>query len=143
MAQSLKIQDIKIYKMKKLLQFSLAITAIIALVISCAKEEPELTKYVLTITASDGGKVSTPGGTYVEGETARITATADSGYIFVRWSNGSTDNPLVFTVNSNVSIQAIFEKETYSASIGGAVAKGAYVAGSDLKFYELSESLNK
>ena len=71
--------------MKRLLQFSLTITAIIALVISCAKEEeptPEPTKYTLTVSARDGGNVSSTGGSYNAGSEVTITATPNSEYVF-------------------------------------------------------------
>ncbi len=39
-------------------------------------EPPAPTKYTLTVTASEGGTVSTEGGTYDEGTEVTITATA-------------------------------------------------------------------
>ena len=46
-----------------------------------------------------------------------ITATPDSEYVFVNWSNGSTNNPLSLTVNSNQNITANFEKKKYPLTI--------------------------
>ena len=62
----------------------------------------KLTQYTLTVTAGEGGSVSTQGGTYDEGSTVNIIATAGSGYIFQNWSNGSTDNPISVIVNQNM-----------------------------------------
>ena len=45
--------------------------------------------YTLTVTAGEGGTV-TGGGEYEEGTEVTITATAEDGYTFVNWSNGST-----------------------------------------------------
>jgi len=46
-------------------------------------ETPATTQYTLTVTAGEGGSVSTEGGTYDEGTEVTITATPDEGYQFV------------------------------------------------------------
>jgi uncharacterized repeat protein (TIGR02543 family) len=54
-----------------------------------------------TITANvnkEGYGEVTGGGAYDYNTTATLTANANDGYEFVNWSNGSTDNPLVYTV---------------------------------------------
>ena len=73
--------------------------------------------YNLTITSSTGGKVSSSGGPFESGSNVSITATPDSEYVFVNWSNGSTDNPLSVTVNSNQTITSNFEKRKYPLTI--------------------------
>ncbi len=105
--------------MKRLLPFSLLITSIIAIIISCAKEEPkpEPIKYSLTVSAGDGGNVSSTGGSYNAGSEVTITATPNSEYVFSGWSNGSTDNPIKVTVNSNQTLTANFTKRKYALSI--------------------------
>ena len=74
----------------------------------------ERTKYSYTITVSANsssyGTVS-GGGTYEEGTQVTLTATANSGYRFVRWNDGNTDNPRVITVTQDESYTAYFEKE--------------------------------
>ena len=77
---------------------------------------PPVVNYTLTVSAGDGGAVSSTGGTYTSGESVSITATANSEYVFSGWSNGSTDNPLSLTMNSNQTITASFEKVTYTLS---------------------------
>ncbi len=42
-----------------------------------------VTQYTLTVTAGDGGSVSTSGGTYNDGTSISITATPGEGYGFV------------------------------------------------------------
>ena len=74
---------------------------------------PTVTQYTLTVTAGEGGSVSTAGGTYNDGTSISITATPNSGYSFVSWSNGSTNNPLNVTLNSNLEITANFNLFTY------------------------------
>ena len=71
---------------------------------------PTVTQYTLTVSATEGGTVSTEGGTYDEGTEVTITATANEGYRFTGWGgNSSTNESLTITINSNVTYQAIFE----------------------------------
>jgi hypothetical protein len=75
------------------------------------------TTYTIILTASpnNGGSVS-GGGTYAEGTSLTITATSNSGYDFVRWSDGNTDATHIVTVNSNMTYVAYFEEDTSSTS---------------------------
>ena len=51
-------------------------------------------------------------GTYDKGTTVTLTATANSGYRFVGWSDDVTDNPRTVTADVNgVTYSAIFEAE--------------------------------
>jgi hypothetical protein len=69
-----------------------------------------ITQYTLTVTAGEGGSVSTSGGTYNQGTQVTITATANDGYRFTGWEgNTSTSESLTITINSNVTYQALFE----------------------------------
>jgi len=72
--------------------------------------EPEPVEYTLTVSAADGGTVSTEGGTYDEGSEVTVTATANEGYRFTGWEgNDSTNETLTITLNSNQTYQALFE----------------------------------
>ena len=94
---------------------------IIFSILSCGKDSPETVESVvtfnLTVTSSTGGKVSSSGGPFESGSNVSITATPDSEYVFVNWSNGSTDNPLSVTVNSNQTITSNFEKRKYPLTV--------------------------
>lgn len=94
---------------------------ILLLFVSCGKESPvvldPVVKYTLTVNSGVGGSVSSAGGSYNEGQSVTITATPNSEYVFVNWSNGSTDNPLSITVNSNQTITANFEKRKYPLTV--------------------------
>ena len=48
--------------------------------------------------------------TYVHGQNVTLTATPDDGHDFVEWTGDihSTDNPLVFTITRDVSVEASF-----------------------------------
>lgn len=101
--------------MKKLFQLS---SILLLLIFSCSKDEPvPPTKYTVSISAGTGGNVSSTGGSYEAGTTISVTATPNSEYVFSGWSNGSTDNPLSITVNSNTSISASFTKKKYALNI--------------------------
>ncbi|MBQ9418620.1 MAG: S8 family serine peptidase [Bacteroidales bacterium] len=70
------------------------------------------TRYTLTVESADMrmGTVS-GGGTYNSGSTATLTATAASGYHFLRWQDGNTDNPRTVTVTADATYTAYFEKD--------------------------------
>jgi len=94
----------------------------LSLLISCGKDDSSsdvtpISKYTLSVTATDGGTVSPPGGSYNEGSSVTITASPNSEYIFENWSNGSTENPLTITVNQNISLTANFVKRKYPLTI--------------------------
>lgn len=50
-------------------------------------------------------------GTYYTGSEAIISATANEGYKFAKWSDGNTTNPRSFTVIGNTNLTAIFESD--------------------------------
>lgn len=92
-----------------------------------------------TITANvnkEGYGEVTGGGAYDYNTTATLTATANNGYEFVNWSNGSTDNPLAYTVTKDETITANFRQvlassitlnalpvQDYSATIVGTLKR--------------------
>ena len=104
---------------------SLLSLSILTLFYYCSTPEEGLTNnststtktYNLTVEASDGGTVSSSGGNITAGSSVSIAATPNSGYTFTNWSNGSTDNPISITVNSNLTLTANFTKRSYPLSI--------------------------
>jgi hypothetical protein len=85
----------------------------VAPVVQTPQPEPEPsapTQYTLTVTASEGGTVSTEGGTYDEGTEVTVTATPDDGYEFIEWDgNDNQSNSFTVSINSNITIQANFQ----------------------------------
>ena len=72
--------------------------------------DPETPEYTITANVNDPAMGIVSGaGKYYEGTVASLNAIPNSGYQFVNWSNGSTDNPLKITVTENVEITANFE----------------------------------
>ena len=68
--------------------------------------------YNISITSSEGGTVSTYGGSYKAGSTLTISAKPDQEYIFSEWMGiESTENPLKLNINSDFNISAIFIKQ--------------------------------
>jgi len=111
--------------MKKL-SFSLFFISLLNIVFffSCSVEEedtttasaaiqtsdPELVEYTLSVSTSEGGSVSSEGGTYAEGTEVTITATANEGYEFIGWEGSNeTGSELTITINSNISLNTIFQ----------------------------------
>ena len=103
--------------MKKL--FSLL--SIFAIVLSCSSDETStpapIVKYTITLSAGEGGTVSTTGGEYELGQTVSVTATPQGEYLFKDWSDGNTDATRTITVSSNSTLIANFEKKKYPLTI--------------------------
>ena len=79
--------------------------------VEASTPEPEtvVVHYTLTVTAGDGGSV-TNGGTFDDGTSVSITATSNEGYEFIGWDgNDSTNEAITITLNSNQTIQALFQ----------------------------------
>ena len=76
---------------------------------------PELPKYTVTTSATEGGSV-TEGGEFTKGTEVKLTATPAEGYHFEKWSNESTENPLTITVTEDVELQAIFAINVYDVT---------------------------
>ena len=112
--------------MKKALLSITLVTLLSVLIYSCSSDDddsaassviqtptpeaPAPTQYTLTVSAGEGGSVSTEGGTYDEGTSVTITATPNDGYVFTGWSDGSTNSEISLTFNSNISLSASFER---------------------------------
>ena len=110
----------------KRLSFSILAIIILsfAIVQSCSTEEEELvapvvqtpepetpapTQYTLAVSASEGGTVSTEGGTYDEGTEVTITATANEGYRFDGWEGiESNESTITVSLLSNTELSPIF-----------------------------------
>lgn len=77
-------------------------------------EEPTPT-YTVSVSATEGGIVTTSAESVEEGGSVTLTATANSGYEFVNWTlNGvvvSTENPYTATIIANSEFVANFEAE--------------------------------
>jgi hypothetical protein len=69
----------------------------------------QIIQYTLSVSTTEGGTVSSEGGTYDFGTEVTITATPNEGYRFTGWEgNDSTSESLTVTLNSDVEITPIF-----------------------------------
>lgn len=83
-----------------------------------------ISKYTIEVTNGTGD------GTYNEGEQVTITADLpDEGYEFEKWINKntqtvfSTENPYTFEASQNLSLEAIYKKQTFQVTVIGGVIK--------------------
>ena len=83
----------------------------------------------VTVSATEGGIVSGGGG-FIAGETVTLTATADEGYHFECWSDGSTSNPYSFVVTTDMEMTAKFSRNNYNVTyvVDGEVYESVSVA---------------
>ncbi len=89
--------------------------------------------YQLTLTSSPtaGGTV-TGGGSYESGKSVTISASANLGYTFVKWSDGNTSASRTITVSGNRSLTAYFELkpvQQYSITLSKSPSAGGSVYG--------------
>lgn len=93
--------------------FSITVTGDKTFVANFEPGDPVVDSFTVTLNTTAGGTVSPMGSTIVaEGASFTATATADTGYHFVAWMNGSTQvstaNPYTFTVTANTTLTATF-----------------------------------
>tara|TARA_B100001173_G_C16004121_1_gene554762 strand:- start:108 stop:1934 length:1827 start_codon:yes stop_codon:yes gene_type:complete len=142
--------------MKSIHIYTGALLILFAFVYSCSAEEEDIappavvvqtpepeppapTQYTLTVSAGEGGSVTT-GGTYDEGTNITVTATPSEGYEFEGWEGrDETTAELAITLNSDVSLTALFRVLAQytliiSAEEGGTVSieGGSYYEGTEL-----------
>ena len=90
--------------------------------------------YTIAVTAnpSNAGSV-TGGGTYNQGQSCTVTATANTGFAFTNWTeNGdvmSTNANYTFTVNSNRNLVANFTENTYTVTVSANPSNGGTATG--------------
>ena len=102
---------------KLLLLFGICLTAF-----ACSKSDDSSTvvpaKYTLSVTASEGGSVSTDGGQYNENTSILITATPEEGFEFSGWTGTTlTASSISVKVTTNQTITANFIRSKYTLTI--------------------------
>jgi N-acetylmuramoyl-L-alanine amidase len=96
-----------------------------------------LNKYYVSIAADPGqGGTATGAGTYSHGDQVTVTATANTGYTFINWTEDgvevSTDEAYTFTAESERNLQANFELNQYTVSVAADPGQGGTVTGADI-----------
>jgi len=139
----------ELYIVTKLLLIKKFATFIFFILLSCSSDSPEevipkTVTYTLTVATSDGGSVSSAGGSYDKGVAVVITATAADGYTFSGWEGSdSSDAVLNGTMTANLAFIANFTQNpedatkytlTVSAETGGSVSYtgGLYDEGTEV-----------
>ena len=93
------------------------------------------TRYNITVTSSNTSQGTvTGGGTYTEGDTVTLRATAKTGYKFTGWYNGNSkvsgNNPYTFTASQDLTLVARFAEVQadfyYGAVVPDATSGNAY-----------------
>jgi len=73
-----------------------------------------INSYTINISANNASFGSTTGsGTYTHGQTVTATATANEGYVFSGWSDGTSATPYIFTATQNLTLFANFSEENH------------------------------
>ncbi|MDR2927615.1 MAG: Ig-like domain-containing protein [Cytophagaceae bacterium] len=109
---------------------------------TCAVKVLDLFTVTLEATPAEGGDV-TGDGNYVEGKSVTVTATANTGYEFVNWTEDgeevSADAVFNFTAEANRNLVANFVLKSYTVTVsstpsegGDALGTGAYVHGDEV-----------
>ena len=73
-----------------------------------------ISQFKLTLADPAAKGEVTGAGNYYRGVQAKVTATPADGYVFTKWSDESTDNPHTITVNSNLTLSAVFTPIDYN-----------------------------
>lgn len=90
--------------------------------------------YTISVSANPtNAGTATGGGTYQQGQSCTVSATANNGYTFTNWTeNGnvvSTNRNYTFTVNGNRTLVANFTQQNYTISVSANPALGGTVTG--------------
>lgn len=84
-----------------------------------ASSTPELTSLPVQTVAGQGGIVI-GAGSFPPGTSVQLQAVPNTGFLFKQWTGDfeTTANPLVFTLNTPVSVMAIFQSEDDPGGVG-------------------------
>ena len=88
--------------------------------IASFSQEPVLT-FTITVLHDETQGLILGAGTYIAGSIATIAAIPADGFIFVRWSDGTTDNPKEIIVDEDILLAAFFEFTSVDENDMGAV----------------------
>ena len=94
----------------------------VILLFACKKDdEATVVVNASSVNSSEGTVQFTPSD-YTVGSSIIFSATPNTGYIFVNWTDSNsntkyTNNPLNITANNNINLVATFEKSAYSVNV--------------------------
>lgn len=94
------------------------------------------TTHTITISADPNSSgVVSGGGIFEHDMTSVLTATPNTGYKFIQWSDGDTSNPRTVTVSEDISYTALFEILTYSIFTDASPIEGGVITGGGIHAY--------
>ena len=126
------------------------VTAMIKGIFTTATVVPP-TQYTIGVASNNAawGTVN-GGGTFDEGTTVTLTASAAEGYRFVQWQDGNTDNPRTVTVTGDATYTATFEAipptmytlsvASADATMGSTEGSGSYESGTQVTIRAIATS---
>lgn len=77
-------------------------------VFTASFSENPVPTYTVTVYYEESQGFVLGAGNYVEGSTATLAAIAADGYVFVKWSDNTTDNPKTIVVDRDIILAAFF-----------------------------------
>lgn len=115
---------------------------------------PNCTQHTVTVAADDNDKGTVAGGgSYCENSEVTVTATPKAGYLFVNWTNSSSEvvssnASYTFNITSNLSLTANFvacSGQTVTVNVndgemGSATGAGSYCAGAQVDLVATANS---
>ncbi|MCQ2282085.1 MAG: T9SS type A sorting domain-containing protein [Bacteroidales bacterium] len=108
---------------------------------------PTPTTYTVTVNTNNASMGTVSGsGSFEEGSSTSISATANTGYHFTNWSDGNTENPRTIVVDRDITLTAMFEQDAapvtnYTVTVivsnecsgmGTVTGSGTYPSGTNL-----------
>ena len=85
--------------------------------------------YTINTTCDATQGTITGGGQYTIGNLITLVATPNTGYEFIQWSDGNTENPRVVTVSEDATYEALFEKVYFTVTTNCNAAQGTVTTG--------------
>jgi uncharacterized repeat protein (TIGR02543 family) len=119
-------------------EYPFTVTADRTLVANFTANQPQSYTISVEVQPEEGGIVSGDG-TYQQGESCTLTATANTGYTFIRWAEDgaevSTAEEYTFTVEGDRNLVAEFQQQTYTISVTIDPIDGGTVSGTGTYTY--------
>ncbi len=102
-----------------------------------------INQYTLTVLSDNEEQGTATGSTTADyNTTVEISATAETGYHFVQWSDGNTDNPRTVTVTADATYTAQFAPNRYTLTVLSADEEQGTVAGGTTADYNTTVEIS-
>ena len=86
--------------------------------------------YTVTVQSNNNQYgTATGGGTYLVGSSVTLTATANTGYHFMQWNDGNSENPRIVTVSGDATYTAQFAPNSYTLTVTSSDNTMGYASG--------------